>query len=320
MSSYLEDVVQQLRAHDAARPRSRQHTLGMSGLGDCRALIGFRLSETWCSDDVDTWASLRGTFLDEAIFRVRAAANPRLQHQVPVTWRGITGRVDEYDPDERAVTDLKTTKLANITVWKADPEALTEKRIQVQTYARALVDAGTPVDLVRLLVAPVDGRFSDWWAYEEPYDELVSEAAWQRLEQVRALQASGEPLPRDKPHWWCSQWCEFFSVCRHSGDAPSDDEVITDPELVAKVAQYGAAREHKAAAEKTLKQLAPEIRGLRGVAGDWRITMTTPKGMKPVLDEQQVRAEYAANGLDVPTRLVPTASPSLRVERVKETR
>lgn len=319
MGAYKDQVIEELRAHDEARPRSQQSEIGWSEVMACRSYVGFKLEGAWETDSTDSWAAMRGTFLDEAIFAIRAAANPHLLHQVEVEWAGIPGHADEVDPIADEVTDLKTTKLANIAIWTRDESALLQKRVQAQGYARALVEAGILRNpTVRLLVAPIDGTFADWWEHEEPYDPAVAELGVARLAEVKAAKAAGEMLPRDKPFAWCEQWCEFFAICR--GDGPPPGELITDPETAAAIDIYGTASEVKGAADKEMKRVAPLIRNVRGhTEAGWQISMTRPSGTKPVMDEDRVREIFAANGLEVPTKDVPTSYPSLRVTRLKET-
>ena len=210
-----------------------------------------------------------------------------------------------------------TTTLANSKLWASDHSLLRPKRIQAHGYAAGLVDAGElPEDCtVRLLVIPVDGTFADWWCYEEPFDRALADEGADRLEEVRARMAAGETLPKDKPFAWCESWCEFFSLCRDQGQP--EGEEITDPELAAAVAAYGEATKQATALDKEKKRLAPMIRGLRGTAGDWRISIGERGEDKPVIDEAAIRADYEARGEHVPMTTKPGNAPRLTVTRLK---
>lgn len=314
-AGYLSETIAAVRAVDDARDRIQQATIGMSELGGCRAALGYRLRGDWPSDRPDTWAAIRGTALHEHVFAARAAHHPHLLHEVEVEWAGVTGHVDEYDPVLEEVTDLKTTKLGTLLAWRRDPDALLSKRQQVQSYARALVESGLRVRRVRVLVAPVDGSFDDWWEHVEDYDPAVSDQSVARLREVQATVAAGEHPPRDMPWSWCQDWCEWFTLCRTGGPV---DEPITDPELASAVAGYGEAAAAEGAAKKAKAAYAGLVRGLRGTTGDgWRVTMTQPSGTKDVLDEDAVRATYEASGLPLPYRQVPTSAPSVRVTKAK---
>lgn len=312
MSDWLEHTIKQVRDFDATRPRSTQVRVGWSEVGDCRAYLGFRLDGAWPSDETDSWGAQRGTAIHEYLQVI--LAGPGVRTEVDTEYRGIPGHADLVDA--LSVTDIKTTKLANAKLWAADHSLLRPKRIQAHGYTAGLVDAGElPTDAtVRLLVVPVDGTFADWWVWEEPFDRSLADEGAVRLEEVRQRMAAGEHLPKDKPYAYCADWCEFFSLCRAGSDGVAD-ETIADPELAAAVAAYGEAHTRYAAAEKEKKRLAPMIRGLRGTAGEWRISLGAAGEDKPVLDEDAVRAGYEDRGEQIPMTTKPGAPPRLSVRR-----
>ena len=314
--SWLDSTIKCVRDFDAARPRSVQVSVGWSEVGGCRAQLGYRLEDTWPSDETDSWGAQRGTAIHEYLQAILTA--PGVRMEVDTSYRGIPGHADIVEPD--SVTDIKTTKLANSKLWAADHSLLREKRIQANGYAADLVDAGElPAGAtVRLLVVPVDGTFADWWAYEEPFDRSLADEGADRLDEARRRMAAGERLPKDKPYAYCQDWCEFFSLCR-SRDDPGADEDITDPELAAAVAAYGEANAAYSAADKEKKRLAPMIRGLRGRAGDWRISLGEGGEDRDVLDEDAVRAGYAARNEAVPMTVKPGQAPRLSVRKIKGT-
>lgn len=314
-SDWLEHTIKAVRDFDAARPRSTQVRVGWSEVGDCRAYLGFRLDGAWPSDETDSWGAQRGTAIHEYLQAI--LAGPGVRTEVDTEYRGIPGHADLVDAG--SVTDIKSTKLANSKLWADDHSLLRPKRIQANGYAAGLVDAGElPEDaVVRLLVVPVDGTFADWWVWEEPFDRSLADEGADRLEEVRERMAAGEPLPKDKPYAYCVEWCEFASLCRTSSEATAAEE-IADPELAAAVAAYGEAHTRYAAAEKEKKRLAPMIRGLRGTAGDWRISLGSAGEDKPVIDEAAIRADYEAREVSLPMTTKPGAAPKLSVRRVKK--
>lgn len=314
-SSLIDDVTM----WDANRDRSQQIEIGLSELYDCEAAIGYKLDDTWPSDDPDLWAAIRGTLIHDGIEKIRKAAHPDHEFGIEVFY-GRPGHVDEFVPAEHKVIDWKTSKLENIATWLHDAEATIGKWAQAQAYAAGLIDKGLldeSLAVVSLICIPVDGKFADWVELSMPFDRSIADVGLARVDDIAARKAAGERLRRDKPYRWCADWCEFFTLCRDQ--APPDNEEITDPETVAAIDLYGTNVEVRAAAEKEIKKVAPLVRGLRGTAKGWRVSMTSPSGTKSVLDEDQVRADYAANELEVPTVEVPTSSPSLRVTRLKET-
>lgn len=313
MGDYLHRLIDAVRQDESERPRSQQVEIGWSEVSGCRAYIGFRLNGEWVSDDTDDWRATCGTGLHLFVGERDPGAD---DHEVETMYGGVPGHADAVDAD--SVTDYKFPTVAVSEGWRNDPEALAQKMIQLHGYAAGLVEAGRlPKDCtVRILVAPVDGTFDDWWMHEEPFDRAVADAGVNRLREVQQLVDQGLTPPRDMPYTWCERFCEFFSVCRNG--LPPDDEEITDPELVSMIRQYGELGEDIAPKAKLRKRLAAEIRGHRGRAAGWRIGLTRPSGFKEVPDMDLVARDYEASGRPMPVRQVPTSAPSLRVDRVKE--
>ena len=312
--TWIEDTVKRVRDYDAARPRSLQVQVGWSEVGGCRSALGFRLDGAFTTDDTDTWAAQRGTAIHAYLQDI--LDGPGVRMEVDTSYRGIPGHADIVEPD--AVDDIKTTTLANSKLWAGDHSLLYPKRVQAHGYAAGLVDAGElPEDCtVRLLVVPVDGTFADWWAYEEPFDRSLADEGADRLAWVQDRMAAGESLPKDKPYNWCATWCSFFSLCREAGQPAG--EPITDPDLAAAVARYGEINATIGPLEKDKKALAPVIRGLRGIAGDWRVSTGEPGDDKEVLDEAAIFADYAARGAQVPMTTRPGNAPRLTVTKIKK--
>jgi hypothetical protein len=312
--TFLDDLIKQARDYDAARPRSVQSAVGWSEAGGCRAYLGYRLQDTWASDDTDTWAAQRGTAIHEYLQGI--LAGPGVRCEVDTIYRGIPGHADLVDAT--SCTDLKTTRLSSSRMWAANEDVLLQKRVQVHGYGAGLVDAGElPEDAtMRLMVIPVDGTFADWWCYEEPFDRSLADQGADRVESVRDMLADGVAPPKDMPYAWCLSYCQFASICRTHDD--HDDEVITDPELVASIARYGETAKQITALYKEKDGLAEVIRGLRGTAGDWRISLSKAGEPKPVLDEEAIRADYERRGFAPPMTTKPGAAPRLNVTRIKK--
>ena len=312
--SWIEQTVKRVRDYDAARPRSLQQAVGWSEVGGCRAALGFRLDGAFTTDDTDTWAAQRGTALHEYLGPI--LDGPGVRIEVETSYRGIPGHADIVEPD--SVIDIKTTTLANSKLWAGDHSLLYPKRVQAHGYAAGLVDAGDlPADCtVRLLVVPVDGTFADWWAYEEPFDRTLADEGADRLEEVRARMAAGEALPRDKPYAFCEKWCSYFSLCRDAYDPKALPE-ITDPELAGAVVRYGElnAQIKPLADEKEI--LAPLVRGLRGIAGEWRVSTGKPGEDKAVPDMDAIYRDYETWAQQVPMTTKPGNAPRLTVTKIK---
>jgi hypothetical protein len=312
--TWIEDTVKRVRDYDAARPRSLQVQVGWSEVGGCRAALGFRLDGAFTTDDTDSWAAQRGTAIHAYLQDI--LDGPGVRMEVDTIYRGIPGHADIVEPD--AVDDIKTTTLANSKLWAGDHSLLYPKRVQAHGYAAGLVDAGElPGDCtVRLLVVPVDGTFADWWAYEEPFDRSLADEGADRLAWVRDRMAAGESLPKDKPYAFCEKWCSYFSLCREAEDSRALPE-ITDPEAARAVTRYGELNAAIKPLTDEKEVLAPLVRGLRGTAGEWRVSTGRPGDDKDVPDMDAIYAEYAARGERVPMTTKPGNAPRLTVTRIK---
>ena len=317
MSDFLDGIIKHVRDYDASRPRSLQAEPGWSEVGGCRAYLGFRLDGAWESDETDSWGATRGTAVHKYLETIFSDL-PGFRTEVTTRYRGIPGHADLVLIDDTSVTDWKTTKLVNSRLWQSSPEVLWEKRVQANGYAAGLVEAGElPEDaLVRIAVLPVDGTYADWWCWEETFDRAIADWGADRLEQVRADQAAGVSLAKDKPYPYCREWCGFFSLCRAQDD-PDAAEEITDPEYAAAIAAYGEAAQQVTALGKEKDRLADLIRGLRGTAGEWRISLSKSGDPKTVLDEDAVADFYAQRGQAVPVIVRPGNAPRLSVTRIK---
>lgn len=332
MSGYLAEVQAQVTAWDDARERSQQQEVGWSQVAGCRRYMGYRMAGEWATDDTDPWRAIAGTALHAWLGEVRrselrAARRADLQAAGKEAWfeeecryGGIPGHADEVIPGDRQVTDWKFPSKASADLWH-DPKVLAEKMIQPHGYGSALLErlGGDPSRvIVRLMVAPVDGTFADWWVHEESLSLAVADAAVERYREAEAMYQSGQDLPRDKPVWWCARFCEFASLCRPglSGEREEDLPEIGDEELAAAVERYGLAKEQASEAEAVKDRVAPLIRGLRGTARGWRVTTSAPAyDWKP--DKDQIESDYAASGLEMPMRRYPRKG-SLNVTRVKQ--
>lgn len=313
--TWLEEVIKRARDADAARPRSQQVALGWSEAGGCRSAIGYRLSGAWPTDETDSWPAQRGTALHD--FLEPILAEPGVRTEVDTMYRGIPGHADLVGPDW--LGDIKTKTRSSSLAWRSNFHAMRQARIQAHGYTAGLVDTGElPADaMVRLLIVPADGGYADWWCHEEPFDRSLADEGADRVEWVRERLAAGLPLPKDKQVHFCASYCPFFSLCRDPADLAARDAEITDPETVAAVTAWAAARDRESAAKREKEALDSLIRGLRGRAGEYRISLGEPGEPSEVLDEEWVRAEYAARGEPVPTTWKPGSSPRMTVTKVK---
>ena len=173
---------------------------------------------------------------------------------------------------------------------------------------------------MRLLVIPVDGTFADWWAYEEPFDRSLADEGADRWRTYAPAWRPGRRCRRTSRTPGAQKWCQFFSLCREPRTRRRCAAEITDPEL-ARGGRRATARRTPAIRplDKERKRLAPLIRGLRGITagGLARSRSAGPARTRPVIDEDAIRADYAARGEHVPMTTKPGNAPRLTVTRIK---
>jgi hypothetical protein len=327
--SYLAEVIQQARDEDFERERSQQKEMGWSDIAGCRAYMGYRLDGEWATDDTDEWRAIAGTALHDGwLTPVRRAALDRVGHQAEfgpvVEYRGVRGHPDEVNYTLGEITDFKFPTLSTAKLFE-DAEVLNQRFAQPMGYAAAVMEterwkAAAPphrVDRpwVRLLVCPVDGKFSDWKVYERDFDRDLADAAVERYLDTLERRVRGERLPQDMPWHFCERACEFFSLCR-GGPEPDDLPEIKDPELAAAVEMYGLAKEAASEADRTKKEMRAIIHGLRGKARGWKV-YTSRGGSAKVPDMARIEADYAESDMDVPMKREPRAG-ALNVNRIKQ--
>lgn len=309
---YLDCLIDDVRSWDGARERSLQTAVGISELHGCRAYLGFRIRGTEETDIRDGWRATAGTSLHEWMTGVRAEAaiirGEEVDFELAVSYRGVPGHSDEVNYSRGEVIDWKFPTKALAKVWD-DPDVQAERFIQVHAYGAAVIAtpkwkalAPDPANMtVRIVVAPVDGSFGDWTSYSMPLDVEAADEAVARFEEVQSLVAANLDLPRDKPWFWCSRYCEFFTACRGGGYGPAIRyPQITDEEVAAMVERYGQAVEQAREADQVKKALAPQLAGIRGAARGWQVRMSRPGQDRWVPDLEAIEQHYEQIDLPVP--------------------
>jgi hypothetical protein len=95
-------------------------------------------------------------------------------------------------------------------------------------------------------------------------------------------------------------------------------EEITDPEIATAAELYGLAVEAEHQARKIKEAVGPLLRGMRGRARGFTVTMTRPGAGRMIPDQREVEQTFEAHGWDVPYIPVPGKPASLRVQRSKK--
>jgi len=129
-------------------------------------------------------------------------------HELELEWRGIHGRIDEYDPERKLLVDKKTTR-------KIPREPYEHHVKQLLFYKVLMEHNGYPVEKAAVLY--IDVNSTDVVAY--PVDlstgfdmEAVEKEMLEKAEKLRKALKSGILPPRSMS-WLCHYGCSFFSWC-----------------------------------------------------------------------------------------------------------
>lgn len=203
------DVYAALAGTDADRERSGSGVGPSSFFGaECQAGRTFA-GHPEVNEGVDKLPAILGTAIHSALEQALAG---RGEHEITVTYAGITGHADFLPADEPdLLVDWKTTTLKKLPRIRAEGASLTY-RAQASFYAMA-----TGRTRVRIVYIPRDGGRKDIHTVEFDRDDaLVDEAvAWYYA--LRARVARGE-IPAPNPPWAslakardvCARYCGFF--------------------------------------------------------------------------------------------------------------
>lgn len=317
----LPRVVTDLYAADAQRPRSLQTAVGVSALLGCARRVAETILGTPETNEPDRLAAVMGTAIHTACENATKARNPfaETELEIRIPDFDLVGHADLWEPIDRAVEDWKTTTRDRVSAVALNGPSR-QQRAQVQVYGYGLTLKGYPVEKVRLVFIPRDGRGDETVVWEAPYDEAQALEALLWLEGVREQVQNGiKPKPERLASSFCRDWCPFYdphglgSGCTGIADKPADT-VITDPEVVdAGVTYFRAGLDAKRSGEiKDAAKAACEGRSGRLGETELVLSWSDPKP-REVLDEAAVRATYAAAGLPLPVR-IETATPRISVK------
>lgn len=179
--------------------RSLQTAVGASEVGHpCARRLAYRLAGAPVSNHGDPTRLLVGTGTHLAIENILLRADRgagRFLTELPVTYRGIPGRVDLLDTFLHVVVDWKTTGKARLSGYAKDgiPQAY---RVQAQIYAAGLREAGYQIHRLAVAFLPYDGALSQLWTWEADPDPAEADRAIDRLDALRGLDpATVTPTP-----------------------------------------------------------------------------------------------------------------------------
>jgi hypothetical protein len=206
-------VADLIRAHDADRPRSKQTSIGPSGLGaPCsRQLAYHALAVPPVDRPQDILAAWVGTAAHALMEQALAGADGwRTELECVIPGYRIPAHVDAYHQPTGTVVDWKF--VGDSSLAKNASRMSPQYRTQVHLYGFALQAAGLPVSEVAVVLIPRNGGMHRIHVWHEPYDEEVVEAALDRWQHILTLTGLlGEaalPLIPTDPQAMCG-WCRW---------------------------------------------------------------------------------------------------------------
>jgi hypothetical protein len=306
-----------LRDWDAARPRSRQSEMGISGVGGCRRRAGYQLQGFTQDPDFNPEPdqAILGTLIHDGLAEAtRQSVKIPLGAQaesLEVTFAGLKGHPDLYA--EPVLRDYKTVGFTSQLERIRANGPRTGDLWQASCYAAALILSGRKVTTIQLNYIARDSAQEYLW--EGPFDmQHVRDAvAWLRMVRI----TPADRLPRDyRPESVICQGCEFFRRCWQGMAVPGRSlrtALFTDqPVALLWVATLEAAREARQAAEKEEEDAKGALDALRTVEHPGEKQDVAIPGYPKVLrfsvergaerlDRERIEEDYARAGAVPPT-------------------
>lgn len=188
-----EELINMIRARDAATPRHLQKELGPSEVGHpCMRKMAFGMMDIPRSNpQFDPLPSIIGTATHKWLESAAAYANTQLGRQrwlietrVNVA-TGLAGSCDLYDRDNAIVIDWK---VPGDNQFKLKSKHMTTTyQNQVHLYGYGYERAGLPVKEVAIALLPRGGTLSKMHLWREDYSRERAEAILKRRDAVIAL-------------------------------------------------------------------------------------------------------------------------------------
>jgi hypothetical protein len=301
-----ETLVNALVAADDARPRSRQKTVGVSSLGDCRRRVWHFAKGDVGTNPTSRLAAILGTAIHAHIEQAIVSETALIEHRIEID--GLPpATIDYFDTATGEVVDWKTIKLSGRDYFVSQ-----QKRWQVQVYGYLLEKSGHTVKTVTLVGIPRDGDENDIIVYSEPYDPAIAEQALSWLDDVMARTEA--PAPERDAVSFCQKYCQFYgSLC---AGIPKDmaGEAITDNDATEAAKQYKLVSEQIKQLETAKDGLKAQLEGVSGVTIDGiKVSWSEIAGRKtPDTDEilKLLQTHFDESMTQLPNKI---GAPSLRL-------
>ena len=287
-----DDILGAMARKERERPRTQQIALGPSELGTCREYIRNVLAGS-PRQESDSWptAAVVGTLLGDYM-ESAAAEYLDAVTQVPVTTTlpnglVVSGHADMVFPERNVLADCKS-KDGFANVLQEGPSL--ENKIQIALYALGLVQSGVLTEGAEAVLIYVDRSGEEQTLREHvlSWEEILNyvDVCVDRLNDVLEAQEhidAGEVefarALRDKTPPFCYServLCPFRDLCWKGSDWVPNEQ-ITDPDIIATVERYRAARDDEKRAKDNRAWYKEQLRGVSGMTPDG-YSVTWPDG------------------------------------------
>jgi hypothetical protein len=308
MHEAAREVMAALVAVDDGRARTKQRGPGMSSIGGCARKLYHLIRLDEPCNETERLAAILGT----AIHKALEAAPIEGEKEVPLLIEEVDlpGTADLIR--DNTITDFKTSTLRSIE-WVKEHGPSRDYRWQLALYGYAARAKGYEIERLRLVFVPRDGKSTDIYVFETPYDEAVARQAIEWYQGIQDDVYMDHPPEPGKDAAFCAKYCQFFGeLCPGKTEIQKNEPELDDPWAASAAADYaeGIALEKRA---KALKERAKgALEGVRGVVGGYRVGWVQRKPGE-ALDADAIRADYAARGERVPMKTTAGAEyPSVR--------
>lgn len=300
-----DKILDALKKYENEKPRSQQVRLGPSELGGCREYVrNIMIGAPMQKSDEWATAAVVGTLMG-AHFEAVCEKYMDAVTEVPVTTTlpsglKVSGHADVVLVDENAVIDAKSKDGLDATLREGSS---LENLVQISVYAVGLVQAGILSAGCTAHLIYMDRAGNQQFLHEKEltWDEILYyiEVCEDRLADVLAVQeqVDGGNVEaarnlRDKTPPFCYSpkvMCPFRDLC-WKGSEWVPDNIISDPDVLAAVAGYDAARAESKAAEAIKAEHRKSLVGVSGVTPDGLAVTWSGSEDRPALYVTRVKS------------------------------
>lgn len=295
LAALIKMGLRSAQENDPRTLQSAQGRLGPSDIGFCKQKAALMTKGVKATDSKPMWAAAVGTaihnwtgealkqmFPDWIIPMPEDGTAYRVTATLPRTGAQISGTPDTVIPDMNALLDTKTVNgFAQIMRYGTS----LNHKMQRHLYVLGAIDAGMLDPDRPILVGNVyldrSGQNPDPYIIVEEFDESFTDEIEAWIEDVIYAVRHGEDAEREIAPAVCERICEFYSVCRGALPA-SDNEPITDNNLIQAIDMYVEGRNMEKQAKAMKSEAAAILDGINGSDGRFQVRwVETPASEVP---------------------------------------